>query len=212
MLGSEWGSWPGGKRISAWERAGQQTVTVAPCIPLFCIFFLSVLLLLLASFAVLFNHPYPDPRVLPLSFHSHHPSGGRDDRETTWSLVAGQSQTTTVNNLEPASSQWCPVKRTSGNVQNLKDLKFYLNIRKMFFLVKVLKNCQRLSRGAVESPSLNKLKPAWNTPRATCFCQPCSEHGVAPDDLQRCQPTSATLQFCEALNKAALSHPFVHCL
>ena len=36
----------------------------------FCILLLSVLLLLLASSAVLLNCPYPDPRVLPFSSHS----------------------------------------------------------------------------------------------------------------------------------------------
>jgi len=63
--------------------------------PFFCIFFLSVLLLLpFASFAVLLNCPYPDPRVLPFPSHSPlHPSGGRGDRAAMWSFVAGQGQT-----------------------------------------------------------------------------------------------------------------------
>jgi len=65
------GSWlGGGESLLGRER-------VALCIPLFCVFFLSVsLLLLFASFAVLLNCPYPDPRVLPFSSHSPlHPSG-----------------------------------------------------------------------------------------------------------------------------------------
>jgi len=66
---------------------------------LFCISFLSVLLLLLFnSFAVLLNCPCPDPRVLPFSFRSPpHPSMGTCDRVTTWSFVAGQGQTTTCS-------------------------------------------------------------------------------------------------------------------
>ena len=59
---------------------------------LFCIFFLSVLLLLLfISFAVLLNWPYPNPWVFAL-FSSHsppHPSGGSGDRATAWTFVAG---------------------------------------------------------------------------------------------------------------------------
>ena len=50
---------------------------VALCMPLFCVFFLSVLLLLLfALFAVLLNCPYPDPPVLPFSSHSPAQRGG----------------------------------------------------------------------------------------------------------------------------------------
>jgi len=64
----------------------------------FVYFLLSVLLLLLfASFAVLLNCPYPDPRVLSIFFHSSpHPSGGSGDRATAWSFVASWGQTSTV--------------------------------------------------------------------------------------------------------------------
>jgi len=57
-----------------WASGGER---VALCIPLLCILSLSVFLSLFASFAVLFNCPYPDPRVLPFSSHSPPtPAGG----------------------------------------------------------------------------------------------------------------------------------------
>ena len=67
MLGSEWGSWL--EEVNhGWASRGERA---ALCIPLFCIFFVAVSLLLpFASFAVLLNCPHPDPWVLPFSSHS----------------------------------------------------------------------------------------------------------------------------------------------
>ena len=104
MLGAEGGSGPGGGELLHGRALGigQWELHHTFCC-LFCIFLLSVLLLLLfASFAVLWNYPYPDPRVLPFSSDSpSHPSRGRGDRATAWpfvwSFVAGQRQTTTVS-------------------------------------------------------------------------------------------------------------------
>lgn len=75
-----------------------------------------------------------------------------------------------VNKMEQDSSQWSPTKSTRDNRQNLKDLKLHLYIeKKIISPVKVVKNWQRLSREAVESPSLEILNPAWNTPQAIYF-------------------------------------------
>jgi len=75
---------------------------------LFCIFSLSVLLLLLFfSFAVLLNCPYPDPRVFTFffSFHSSpHFSGERCDRATALSFVAGHGQMKTFIMWHPTWS------------------------------------------------------------------------------------------------------------
>ena len=68
---------------------------------LFCIFFLSVLLLLLLPlFAVLLNCPFPDTRVLP-------PSRGRGNRATAWSFVASWGQIPTVRLLFWAETNCC---------------------------------------------------------------------------------------------------------
>ena len=57
---------------------------------LFCVFSLSVLLLLFTHFAVLLDCPYPDPWVFAFFFPPPpHPSGGRVDRATMWPFVAG---------------------------------------------------------------------------------------------------------------------------
>ena len=98
MLGSEWGSSPGGSELwlgSALGFGGWELLHAFCC--LLCIFFLSVLLLLLFTFfAVLLTRPYLNPRVLSFSSHSPpHPSGGRGDRATTWPFVSDQSQTMT---------------------------------------------------------------------------------------------------------------------
>jgi len=104
MLGSGWGG--AGQREGSHGSGACGASCGESCSvhfrSLFFIFSLSVLLLLLfASFAVLLNCPYPDPRVLPFSFLSPpHPSGGRGDRKTLWPFVAGQGQAVTL---------WCGV-------------------------------------------------------------------------------------------------------
>ena len=79
----------------AQEHTGHRAVRELLCVfPCFCIFFLSVLLLLLfASFAVLLNCPYPDPGALPFSSYSPpHPSGGRGDRQLRRSLLLARAK------------------------------------------------------------------------------------------------------------------------
>ena len=96
-----WGSWPGGRQswFGSARGTGRWELLCAFC-SLFCVFSLSVLLLLLLpSFAVLLNCPYPNPPVFfPFSFHSlPHPSGGRGDRATMWPFVTNNGQSRTVS-------------------------------------------------------------------------------------------------------------------
>jgi len=51
-----------------------------------------------------------------------------------------------------------PSNRTRGNRHKLKQRLFHLNRRKNFCTLRVTEPWNRLSRGAVESPSLKILK------------------------------------------------------
>lgn len=75
-----------------------------------------------------------------------------------------------------------PNARTKGNGHNLQHKRFYLNIKKHFFIVQVTEH--RLSGEIVVSPSLKTFKKTSGhgsgQPTQTV---PGLNRGVAPDDL-----------------------------
>jgi len=93
--GSSGAHWASGSESYSVRSLGRERVAL--CIPLFLyILLVSGGVVLFASFAILLNCPYPDPRVLPFSSHSPlHPSRGRGDRADTWFFVAHWGYITT---------------------------------------------------------------------------------------------------------------------
>jgi len=88
MLGSEWGSWLGGKFVVFRESAGHWAVRVALCIHAVCFvysFYQYYRCHCSLHLLFLLNCPYSDPRVLPFFFPlfspPHQGEGQQSDRE-----------------------------------------------------------------------------------------------------------------------------------
>jgi len=71
----------------------------------------------------------------------------------------------------------------------LKPGKFRLNPRKNFFPLRVTEPWPRLSRGAVESPSLEIFQPRLDTVRCPLLWVTLLGQGVGLGDPQRSLPT-----------------------
>lgn len=67
-----------------------------------------------------------------------------------------------VKGMEPDSVQWCPMMGTRGNRHKLKHRRFYLNLRKNVFILRVTEQC-RLLREFAEFPSREIFKTCLET-------------------------------------------------
>ena len=75
--------------------------------------------------------------------------------------------------------------RTRGNGHELLYRKFHLNIRKTFFVVRVVKQCNMLPRESVESVSLEILKVQLLSPGQPALVT-LPEQGLGLDKLRKC--------------------------
>lgn len=76
-----------------------------------------------------------------------------------------------------------PSARTRGQAHKPEHGKFYLNIRKSFFTVRVTEQWKRLPREVVESPTLEILKRC--PVLGNCSRCPSLSREVEPDDTQK---------------------------
>jgi len=86
-----------------------------------------------------------------------------------------------------------PSDRTRGNGHKLKLRKFQLKMRKNFFPLRVPEPWPRLSRGAVESPSLEIFKTWLATVLCSLLWVTLLRQGVGLGGSQRCLPTLTVL-------------------
>ena len=68
--------------------------------------------------------------------------------------------------------------RTRGNRHKLQHTKFYLNIRKNCFTLRVTEPWNRLPREAVGSPSLEMFRVTWMRLSAACSRRTCFSRGL----------------------------------
>jgi len=82
-----------------------------------------------------------------------------------------------------------PSDRTRGNGHKLKQRKFYLNMTKNIFPLRVMEPWPRLPREAVESPSLEIVKTCLDVVLCSLLRVTLLQQGVGLGDPQRSLPT-----------------------
>lgn len=88
-----------------------------------------------------------------------------------------------------------PRDRTEGNGHKLKHRKIYRNIRNKFFTLRVTEHWNKLSRGAVEPPSLEIFKTHLDTFLWGLLWGSCFNREARLDDLQTCLQTRWSSSF-----------------
>ena len=73
--------------------------------------------------------------------------------------------------------------RTRGNGHKLQHRKFRTNVRKNFFMVRMMEHWNRLPRGVVASPSLEIFKSCLDAYLCDLVWGTCFGRGVGLDDL-----------------------------
>lgn len=99
---------------------------------------------------------------------------------------------------EPDSAQWCPVTRQEVMGTNWTHMKLYLNTRKHFFMVKVVKHWNRFPREVMKCPSLDISKADWMQSWAICHSWPCLNKELDKTVSRGTVPASKTLWFYDS--------------
>jgi len=108
-----------------------------------------------------------------INVHKYLKGGCKEDRTRLFSVV--------------------PCAWTRDNGHKLKHRRFPLSIRKYFFTVWVTEHWQRLSREAVESPSLEIFRRSLDVVLDNPLWVSLLEQGFGPDDLPINQPCAFVL-------------------
>jgi len=85
-----------------------------------------------------------------------------------------------------------PSDSTRSSGHNLKHRRVHL-----IFTVRLTGHWHRLPREVVQSPSLEIFKTSLDMVLGNRLSLSLLKHGVEPDGLQRCLPTSNSLWFCD---------------